>query len=252
MKQKSDPYDVPSEREFATSMIMTALVMLTLAVGIAASVTWATTRMYEPQIHQQAMRTAVLLPLLIVPICTSIIGFQGFLNHRRMLGVSHLARTDEMTGLANRRAFMHTANALFAETDFDYSGLCIFIVDLDHFKQVNDVHGHETGDMVLIHASEQITKAVPEGAFVARLGGEEFGVLLPYDSIHEIHLSAEAIRQQVAANPCEFQGLSIQISASVGVGIAHPRDTVSSVLSRADDALYDAKDQGRNRFIVAA
>ena len=252
MKHKSDPYNVPTEHEFAATTMLTGLVILVIAVGIAVGVTWFTTRAYEPEIHQRALRTAFFLPLFIVPLCTAIIGHQGYRNHKRMLAVAHLARTDEMTGLANRRAFMHTADSLFAETDFEYSGLGIFIIDLDHFKQVNDVHGHETGDQVLIHASNQIRAAVTDDCFVARLGGEEFGVLVPFHAVPQLHQMAEAIRFQVASNPCIHEDLTIPISASVGVGIAHPRDTVSSVLCRADDALYEAKDKGRNRFVVAA
>ena len=252
MKHKSDPYNVPTEHEFAATTMLTGLVILVIAVGIAVGVTWFTTRAYEPEIHQRALRTAFFLPLFIVPLCTAIIGHQGYRNHKRMLAVAHLARTDEMTGLANRRAFMHTADSLFAETDFEYSGLGIFIIALDHFKQVNDVHGHETGDQVLIHASNQIRAAVTDDCFVARLGGEEFGVLVPFHAVPQLHQMAEAIRFQVASNPCIYEDLTIPISASVGVGIAHPRDTVSSVLCRADDALYEAKDKGRNRFVVAA
>lgn len=126
------------------------------------------------------------------------------------------------------------------------------IVDLDHFKRVNDEYGHEAGDEVLIHAAKQIQGACSECAMVARLGGEEFAVMLTYESVSGLHQSAEAIRARVAASPCEYQGKTIRISASLGVGIAHPRDTVSSVLSRADNALYAAKDDGRNQYKVAA
>ena len=252
LKNQSDPYNVPTEHEFAATTMLTGLVILVIAVGIAVGVTWFTTKAYEPEIHHRALRTAFFLPLFIVPLCSAIIGHQGYRNHKKMLAIAHLARTDEMTGLANRRAFMHTANNLLAETDFEYSRLGIFIIDLDHFKQVNDLHGHETGDQVLIHASNQIRAAVNEDCFVARLGGEEFGVLVPFHAVPQLHHMAEAIRFQVASNPCELEGLTIPVSASVGVGIAHPRDTVSSVLCRADDALYEAKDKGRNRFVVAA
>lgn len=252
MKFGPDLCDVPTEREFATSMIMTSLVILIVALGIAVTTTWFTTKGYDPRIHHQAIRTATILPLIIVPLCTAIVGYQGYANHRRMLAVSKLARTDDMTGLANRRAFMHAATEVFENTDFEYAGLCLFIVDLDHFKQINDVHGHETGDKVLIHAAKQIEEAVPEEALVARLGGEEFAVLMPYSTISQLHKRAEAIRYRVASTPCEHQNVSIRVSASVGVGIAHARDNVSSVLSRADDALYEAKDKGRNRFVIAA
>ncbi|MEM7329485.1 MAG: GGDEF domain-containing protein [Pseudomonadota bacterium] len=252
MNRKPEIYEVPSERDFTASMLMTSIVILVIAVAIAATVTWYTTRGYDGQIHNQAMRTAIILPLIIVPLCTGIVGYQSVRNHRRMLAVSKLARTDEMTGLANRRAFMHAATVRFDHTDFEYSGLAMMIIDLDHFKQVNDVHGHDAGDEVLIHASQQIAAACPEDCLVARLGGEEFAVLMPYETIAELHANAEAIRARVAATPCAYQGKDIHVSASLGVGIAHPRDSVSSVLSRADNALYEAKDRGRNRFQVAA
>jgi len=231
---------------------MTSLIILVFAVCLAAATTWFTTKGYDAHIHHQAMRTAIILPMIIAPLCTGIVGYQSVSNHRRMLEVSRLARTDEMTGLANRRAFMHAANAQFEATDFEYSGLSVLIIDLDHFKQVNDAHGHDAGDEVLIQASQQITNASPKDSFVARLGGEEFAVLMPYESVAQLHQRAEAIRQQVGSEPCHYQGKRIHVSASLGVGIANARDSVSSVLSRADNALYEAKDNGRNRFVVAA
>lgn len=252
MKRRAELYDAPSERDFVASMLTTSLIILVIAVVIAAVTTWYTTKMYEPQIHNQAMRTAIILPLIIVPLCTGIVGYQSVRNHRRMLAVSKLARTDEMTGLANRRAFMHAATAKFDETNFEYCGLALMIIDLDHFKQVNDVHGHDAGDEVLIHASRQIALACPEDSLVARLGGEEFAVLMPYETIADLHQRAETIRARVASEPCDYQGKNIHVSASLGVGIAHPRDSVSSVMSRADNALYEAKDQGRNQFKIAA
>jgi diguanylate cyclase (GGDEF)-like protein len=252
LKLDIDLFNAPTEREFVSSMVMTSLVILVVSVGIATGVTWYLTKGHPPDIHAQAVRTSIVLPMVIVPICTSIIAYLGLRNHQRMLAVTRLALTDDMTGLANRRAFMRAADALFEATDLDYDGLCLFIIDLDHFKQVNDVHGHETGDVVLIHAAKQIEIAAPNDAIVARLGGEEFAVLMRYKDSTDLFKRAEAIRAQIASTPCIHQNICINLSASVGVGIAHPRDSVSSVMSRADDALYEAKDKGRNRFIIAA
>lgn len=252
VKQKTEIRSVPSEREFASNLIMVGAIMLVIATGIAVAATWFTTRHYAPNIHFQALRTAALLPMIIVPLCTSIVGYQGIMNHRRMLKIFHLAHTDEMTGLANRRAFMQEARYRFDTVDLEFHGLSFFIIDLDHFKKVNDAYGHEAGDEVLIHASQQIVQALPRDAMVARLGGEEFAVLLPYSDIEQIYQYAETIRHRVASKPCSYREHNIQVSASVGVGIAHARDTVRSVMTRADDALYDAKDEGRNRFVIAA
>ena len=176
----------------------------------------------------------------------------AFADYRRMLAVSRLAHTDEMTNLANRRAFMQRARKMFATTDLEFGGLSAFIVDLDHFKKVNDAYGHEAGDEVLIHASRQIVAALPDDALVARLGGEEFGVLVRYENVAEINQMAEAVRHHVASKPCAYNEHRIQVSASVGVGIANPRDSIGSVMTRADDALYEAKNEGRNRFVIAA
>lgn len=252
MKNSLILQSVPSEREFAIGMIITAMVIMIFSIGLAVLVTGYTTRNHPPEIHAQALRTATILPMIIVPLCTGVVGLQGFFNHRRMLAFSRLAHTDEMTNLANRRAFMSAARTLFDDTNLAYAGICIFIVDLDHFKRVNDAYGHEAGDEVLIHASQQIAAAAPHDSIVARLGGEEFGVLMTYQSAADIHNHAEAIRETVAAHPCTYQGHDIQVSASVGVGIAHPRDTISTVMARADNALYEAKNKGRNRFVVAA
>lgn len=252
MKTNFDLESVPTEREFVSGVLITGLIILLIAVVVSVSFTWYTTRDYEQYIHLRALRTATLLPMLIVPFCVAIVGFRALADYRRMLAVSRLAHTDEMTNLANRRAFMQRARKTFAETDLNYSGLCFFIVDLDHFKKVNDAYGHEAGDEVLIHASHQMVKALPEHALVARLGGEEFAVLVSYENVAEIHDMAESIRFHVASKSCAYNEHRIQISASVGVGIAHPRDTVGSVMTRADNALYEAKDMGRNRFVVAA
>lgn len=252
MTAHSDFYDVPSERDFAANMLMTGLMILIIAVVIAAGFTWYTTHDLAPHIHSQALRTSIVLPLIIVPLCVGIVSYRAGQSHRRLIALSKLAQTDEMTGLANRRAFMHAASIRFETSNFEYQALALMIVDLDHFKQVNDVHGHDAGDEVLIHAAHQIQEACPEDSLVARLGGEEFAVMMPYQTIADLHQRAEAIRARVDSTPCDYQGTTILVSASLGVGIVHPRDTVSSVLSRADNALYDAKDQGRNRFSVAA
>ena len=204
VKTNFDFESVPSEREFVSGVLMTGFIILLVAVVVSVSFTWFTTRDYEPYIHIRALRTATILPMIIVPLCVAIVGFRALADYRRMLAVSRLAHTDEMTDLANRRAFMQLARKTFAETDLNFSGLCFFIVDLDHFKKVNDAYGHEAGDEVLIHAAQQMVKALPDHALVARLGGEEFVVLVSYENVAEIHQMAESIRFHVASKPCAY------------------------------------------------
>ena len=252
MIETDDLRHVPSEREFLFSLLRTRLIVLCFAVTLTVTATWFSTRNYEPWMHYKAVFTAFILPVLIVPVCIGIVGRQGLLNHRRMLEVTRLAHTDEMTGLANRRAFMLEATERLRNTDVELEGLAIFIVDLDHFKSVNDVYGHTAGDEVLIHAANQMVKAAPHGSIVCRLGGEEFAIMLGYNSVLDVHDRAEEIRHRIASKPCIVGEHTISITASVGAGIAHSRDTVSSVMTRADNALYEAKGEGRNRFTIAA
>lgn len=243
---------VPSERAFVMGLIGTGLIILIIALFISISYTWFITRGDDPAVHIKAVRTSMTLPLIIVPLCVALVTRRAFADFRRLNAVSALAHTDDMTQLANRRAFMRHAESVFASATLDRQGLCVFIVDLDHFKRVNDAHGHQAGDVVLTHAARQILTALPGTAFVARLGGEEFGVLAPYETISDVYDMAESIRQEIVARPCPFGLDRIRVTASVGVGIVHPQDTVGSVLSRADAALYEAKNEGRNRFVVAA
>lgn len=243
---------VKTEREFVIDMIKTGLVVLAVAVIIAVSVTWYTTRDYETWIHIRALKTAIVLPVFLVPACIFVIGRQNLHDHRRMLEVTRMAHTDEMTGLANRRSFMHDVKQDLESNNFDNNGLCAFIIDLDHFKRVNDVYGHSAGDDALIHVAAQMEAALPHDARIARLGGEEFAVLLSFKSLSEIHEKAESLRAAVANNPCVTQGHQISCTISLGVGIAGPEDTIRTLLSRADCALYEAKSEGRNRFAIAA
>lgn len=243
---------VPSERAFVMGLIGTGLIILVVALLISISYTWFITRGDDPAVHIKAVRTSMTLPLIIVPLCVALVTRRAFADFQRLNAVTALANTDDMTQLANRRAFMRRAEAALAAVDLEVEGLCVLIVDLDHFKQVNDVHGHQAGDVVLTHAARQILAALPPDALVARLGGEEFGVLAPYETISDVYDMAESIRQHVVSKPCTFGLDRIRVSASVGVGIVHPHDTVGSVLSRADAALYEAKNEGRNRFVVAA
>ncbi len=252
LNKKSPCQRVKTEREFVISVVKTGLIVLAVALVIAVSVTWYTTRNYETWIHVQAVKTAVVLPLVMVPACILVIGWQNLKDHRNMLEITRLALTDEMTGLANRRSFMHEAASRLADVNFDAEGICAYIIDLDHFKRVNDQFGHSAGDATLIHVAKVMEAALPVSALIARLGGEEFAVLVRFESLEDIHEQAEALRAAVANTPCLTQGDTIECTVSVGIGIAAPEDTVPSLLSRADCALYEAKSEGRNRFAIAA
>ena len=243
---------VKTEKEFIWAALRLGLVITLAVTVVSVAVAWLVVRNHPPQIQFEALTTATILPLVIAPVGFFFNNRQSLRNHRLMLEINRLAHTDEMTGLANRRSFISEASAQLAEADFAATGLCLFLIDLDHFKAVNDQYGHAAGDETLVHVSAQMRASIPAGALIARLGGEEFAVMLPFESFADIHAHAEALREAVANHPCLVDQDVIHVTISVGIGIASTKDTVSSLLSRADCALYAAKDEGRNRFSIAA
>ena len=160
------------------------------------------------------------------------------------------AMTDPLTGLPNRRAFQAASDVALSETGTAGPG-CIAIVDLDHFKRVNDVHGHDAGDAVLRQFAAQAREALRHGDTVARLGGEEFGLLLPGACIQDATEICERLRVAVAAMGVPSATGMVRITMSGGVAELR-RDGLDHALKRADAALYRAKAGGRDQLALAA
>jgi len=159
-----------------------------------------------------------------------------------------LVATDPLTGLANRRRLMERGAEEIARARRFNHPLCVLMIDLDHFKALNDTHGHAAGDRALKQVAESSLAVLRDIDLVARSGGEEFAVLLPETSLAKGIEVADRLRQAVAGLEIMGTGGTVTISASIGVaelGIAD--ETIDQVLARADRALYDAKAAGRNR-----
>jgi diguanylate cyclase (GGDEF)-like protein len=159
-----------------------------------------------------------------------------------------LAMTDELTGLPNRRSVLARIPSLLQSQDEAPATLIIF--DIDHFKQINDGFGHAAGDQVLNAVADRLRGALQAPEFYGRIGGEEFLIALPRTSLREGLARAEFLRIQIAS--IETRGLfggNRPITASFGVTLSARGDSVSSVLQRADAALYRAKRGGRNRVV---
>jgi diguanylate cyclase (GGDEF)-like protein len=157
-----------------------------------------------------------------------------------------LAMTDELTGVPNRRAVLARLEPLLRRSDSEPCS--ILIIDIDHFKTVNDHHGHPAGDEVLKVVAEKVRTAVSEPAFFGRLGGEEFLIVLPGTGLEEARQVAESFRERIeSVDTARWFSDRRHITASIGVAVSHPsKDTPSSMLKRADSALYAAKRSGRN------
>ena len=163
------------------------------------------------------------------------------------------ARTDSLTGVASRRAFSEAAEAEMQRALRYRTELSLLMMDLDHFKAVNDTHGHVTGDAVLVSFAQTVLQQVRKVDLVARLGGEEFVVLLPNISAEHATALAERIRQAVADSHLQVDGKPLHFSVSIGVAQFDPRElTLTGWLARADTALYRAKAQGRNCVVLEA
>jgi diguanylate cyclase (GGDEF)-like protein len=155
-----------------------------------------------------------------------------------------LAATDPLTGVANRRALPERLAGLCVR------GAAVLLVDVDHFKQVNDLHGHRAGDAVLVELARRLRAGVRAGDDVVRMGGEEFLVLLPGVTEEALLLErAEAIRAG-ADRPVAFEGDVIPLTVSVGAALARDGIDHDALLAAADDGLYTAKRLGRNRVAL--
>lgn len=194
------------------------------------------------------------LQVAVIVLATLLLAALGVLalRMRRTSARMHsLAMTDELTGLPNRRAVLSRLRAVLDAPGAE--GCAVMIADLDHFKPINDEHGHGVGDDVLREVGAVLTEAVREPVFVGRLGGEEFLVVLPDTGLESARRAAERIREQIGAIDTGRWFAGRGLSVSLGVTVSAPTgDRASDMLRRADAALYEAKQSGRNRVAVRA
>lgn len=168
------------------------------------------------------------------------------------LGYKNAARVDSLTGLANRRAFLHDGEATTQLQASRGNPVAVFVIDLDLFKSVNDRFGHATGDRVLRLFAEVCGSRLRANDLVGRIGGEEFGVLIADATRDNAFLVAERIRAAFEQAAKLVDGEEIGATLSVGVAIAQsPQDDIGLLLRQADQALYRAKARGRNRVELA-
>ncbi|MDD3311298.1 PAS domain S-box protein [Pseudodesulfovibrio sp.] len=163
-----------------------------------------------------------------------------------------LATTDALTGLNNRRWFMELATAEFARSRRYNRALAMFMMDIDHFKRVNDTYGHDVGDQVLSSLAGIAVGALREADILGRLGGEEFGVLLPETSRQSALDVAERLRAAVENAILRTNAGELRITVSLGVAVmGGTTSSVDGLLKEADVALYQAKENGRNRVFTS-
>jgi phosphoserine phosphatase RsbU/P len=166
--------------------------------------------------------------------------------------LAQLSERDELTGLGNRRMLLAKLKLQDIEVRRQPNPgvLSLAMLDLDHFKQVNDTYGHPAGDSVLIQVSELIQKQLRTTDIVGRWGGEEFMVVLVGSDIHESNVVIERVLQAISGTPMRYQQLTIHVKASAGIAQRKENEPFDELIRRADQGLYYAKDTGRNRVIL--
>jgi diguanylate cyclase (GGDEF)-like protein len=222
----------------ASFAITAAVVMFAMALTVLA--TWDC----PPATIPHAIFTAGWISFVIgaVLACWFVSSVRAIVRLKDT--VDRLARTDDLTGLENRRSFLAAAEREMLRA----GSLALLVLDLDDFKRINDTHGHHVGDLVLVGVAGVLAQSVRPGAdVVGRVGGEEFAVLLPGRDEEDARRAAEAIRRAVEIARIATPAGEIAATVSVGCASITKEDSVSTALQKADDALYAAKRGGRNR-----
>lgn len=185
-----------------------------------------------------AISVAVTL-IVIVLIHVVMVRYQGY--------IEEMASTDKLTGLLNRHAFNILMSKLLSEYRRDPKPLSVLMADIDHFKAINDRHGHQTGDIVLKAIADRLKGGLRDSDLAVRWGGEEFLIVLKACTRAEAERIAEKLREAVMATPIEVLGQSIPATVSLGVSEYDGKETTDHLVDRVDQALYSAKAAGRNR-----
>jgi diguanylate cyclase (GGDEF)-like protein len=229
-----------------TSVVLTSLIMLAI-VGADGDKTIRVVTFW-----QMGLTTAVVVPLVICPLMAIQIQRVILALRAAQDALALIAKTDALTGLLNRRGFDEAALQAFTDPGRADKPIAALMCDIDLFKAINDKHGHEFGDLVLIDVARIIRSSLHDrDTVIGRQGGEEFVVLLPGLGMHEAREVAEDIRKACAAWLFDGEGRCARITLSIGIAIAFvERATLRELIGQADAGLYQAKRAGRNRVDV--
>jgi diguanylate cyclase (GGDEF)-like protein len=195
--------------------------------------------------------TFIILESIFCTFCTAYM-FGGMARERIALWYKQASLTDPLTGIANRRDFLDRGETLLRRTAFEQSPSTLLLFDLDEFKSVNDTYGHHVGDHALMEFCRIATSVFRPSDIFGRVGGEEFGCLIPNASLTEGRDIAERIRAKFEATPLQVAENEIGVTVSVGVAVTTcPDQDFAALMLAADQALYRAKANGRNRVECA-
>ena len=226
------------------------------AMKVGGSLAWLYDKLLEEVYTMSSQQSLVMQRLsiainvlLVVIIGAAITLSMAVIRLHRQRNVMHqLMLTDELTGLYNRRHLVNVAFAVLTQAQRDKTPLSLLLLDLDHFKQINDTYGHPTGDEVLRQVSKKLRQLSRPSDTLARIGGEEFCLLMPNTSTHDALQVADRLRREIEAS--ELGDLNSHANPTISIGVTTGYGgslTFEQLYSFADKALYQAKSLGRNR-----
>lgn len=243
-------------REMTIRLGRTKMIVATTGFSIVLSVITTVANLYAfgfldaDYITLVSIMLAVMIPFTVaLPVSWFTVSIT-FSMHQLEIETRKLANYDSLTGLLNRRAFLQEAQALYGNQLRDNGQFAVLILDLDHFKQINDTYGHAVGDRVLQRFGQIAREVLRSGELAARIGGEEFAFLLPDSTDTQAWHFAEHLHQLIREVVIEENGAILRISASIGYIVCASTMTVERAMNFADKALYRAKASGRNQSVL--
>lgn len=237
----------------------TVLLITAISVVISVVITWASVSLLAPAQHNMtfALKMATTVPLIAAPVTSwPLMGL--FLKvHQLEAQMRRLALIDSLTGLANRRHFLEQAETHLVQAIRTQHPVSVIMIDIDHFKRINDTFGHAAGDNILKQFSSHLQQLCRDSDLVGRLGGEEFAVLLPDTDCEAAAQFCQRLHQEIHGLSLSENDQPVSITVSAGVKcFSGQRSSVTPLsldrlLSEADRALYQAKAAGRDQTRIA-
>ena len=243
----------PGEPRLRYPFAFTRCAALLLAMGHAWRASFYAIDAYRPySLLEASTYNLVFFAVGTLALPALTLGAVMMANARLIAASAHAADHDHLTGAASRRAFFAFAERELARAERRGSGLGLLLVDADHFKRINDTFGHGVGDLVLRDLVERTQHVIRKIDYCARLGGEEFAVLLPDADSRTVLAVAQRLRTALERAPQVAPDAGrVAYTVSIGVAMREPGESVAGLMARADAALYAAKAGGRNRVEVA-
>lgn len=241
------------------SFVLTRRGMLAVSAFNLTSYLMLLTALYLFAPERINWRIEIVIVFIYATVLLTVAYLGGLISSMRVTlkeknrQLAELAARDPLTQLPNRRSLMDQLSQEIARVErrsADEDALCVSMLDVDHFKRVNDTWGHDVGDAILCRISNELRKIMRQGDFLGRFGGEEFIVILPESTPDAAQLTARRIQDCVASLDFAELPAGERITVSQGLAIYQSGERIEATLKRADEALYIAKANGRNQIIV--